>query len=491
LRTIRRPSVLVKGKLRYWLAAVAALAAAGLVWLTRHAPPFREVSDGAILEIYTLEALRGRLLVGPYSRFGWHHPGPLYLYLEAPWYWLSGRHTAGMQAGALALNLAAAVAIARTAAAHATTASAAALCAGLAWYTWRTGDMIVSPWNPHVIVLPLVACTVLAAAFAASGRRALLPWLVLAGSFLVQTHIAMAPPVTVLAAAACAAQPAAVRSGWRAAAGMALAVWLPVILEQATRQPGNVTRIVSFFTTPSDVQTFRAAAAAWSSALTGAFAPDFAVALGFDLRPVDSVWPPVWSGVAIALLAVAALRARARRDSFAMWLAVMGALTSAIALAAASRIRGRIVDHEVFWMSALGVIDAAAIVGALARRGRHEKAGIVVASAAVVFAAAIGFAGMRHVLARPRTVDDHSVDVVAAAIERYAAAGMRRPLVHIEPQIWPIAAGALLLADKNGLAFAVDDQWSTMFGEPFERNGREDGEVTIGGSPRQPTISAR
>jgi len=47
---------------------------------TRHAPPFREVSDGAILEIYALQALEGKLLVGPYSRFGWHHPGPGYFY---------------------------------------------------------------------------------------------------------------------------------------------------------------------------------------------------------------------------------------------------------------------------------------------------------------------------------------------------------------------------------------------------------------------------
>jgi hypothetical protein len=82
--------------------------------------------------------------------------------------------------------------------------------------------------------------------------------------------------------------------------------------------------------------------------------------------------------------------------------------------------------------------------------------------------------------------------VLAAAIEQYVTAGVRRPLLHIEPQIWPIAAGALLLVDKKGIHFAVDDQWSTMFGEKFERNGREDGELTIGGSSRQPRIvSAR
>src|SRR5206468_36211 len=136
-------------------------------------------------------------------------------------------------------------------------------------------------------------------------------------------------------------------------------------------------------------------------ALTGAFRPGFVVALGFDLRPVDGAWPLVWSGSALALLAAAARRARARRNGFAMWLAVMCALTSAIALVAATRIRGRIVDHEVFWVSAVG---------------------------------------------------------------------------------------ALLLADKQGIAFAVDDQWSAMFGQAFARNGGEDGEVTISGSSRQPRL---
>ena len=488
MRTIRRPSIPVKGKLRFWLTGGAAVAAAGLVWLARHATPFREVSDGAILEIYTLEALRGRLLVGPYSRFGWHHPGPLYFYLEAPWYWLSGRHTAGMQAGALALNLTAVAGIARTVAAHATTTSAAALCAALAWYVWRTGDLMVSPWNPHVVVLPLVACIVTAAAFAASGRRALLLWLVLTGSFLVQTHIAMALPVALLMIAACVAQRGAVAAGWRAAAGIGLAVWLPVIVEQATHHPGNITRIVAFFAQASAAQTIRDAAAAWSAALTGAFRPGFVVALGFDLRPVDGTWPLVWSGSALALLAAAAGRARRQRNGFAMWLAVMCALTSAIALVAATRIRGRIVDHEVFWISAVGVIDAAAIAGAFGRPNGRGRTAPLIAAASVVFAAAIGVGGMRRAIARPRTVDDHSVDVLARSIEQYVASGVRRPLIHIEQQIWPIAAGALLLADKQGIAFAVDDQWRAMFGEAFARNGREDGEVTISGSSRQPRL---
>ena len=39
--------------------------------------------DTALAELYTRHAARGDLLLGPYSRFGWHHPGPLLYYLYA------------------------------------------------------------------------------------------------------------------------------------------------------------------------------------------------------------------------------------------------------------------------------------------------------------------------------------------------------------------------------------------------------------------------
>jgi hypothetical protein len=36
--------------------------------------------DYAALELYTRLAAQGRQLLGPYSRFGFHHPGPAYFY---------------------------------------------------------------------------------------------------------------------------------------------------------------------------------------------------------------------------------------------------------------------------------------------------------------------------------------------------------------------------------------------------------------------------
>jgi hypothetical protein len=88
-----------------WGAVVIALAAAMSLAATRQAAPNFPVSDLAVTETYTILASQGRLLVGPYSRFSWHHPGPIYFYLLVPFYKALGSRTLGLQVGALAISL--------------------------------------------------------------------------------------------------------------------------------------------------------------------------------------------------------------------------------------------------------------------------------------------------------------------------------------------------------------------------------------------------
>jgi hypothetical protein len=482
--------------------AGAAVCAAGLIALARHAPPFREVSDGAILEIYTLEALKGRLLVGPYSRFGWHHPGPLYFYLQAPWYWLSGLHTAGLQAGALAINLTAIALTAWTVVSCGSVAAAIGVSISIAWFALRAGDMLVSAWNPHVIVLPLVAFIVVAAGLAADGVRTRLGWLLIVGSFLVQTHVAMAPIVAVVGASAVAFQWRSLRREWLAAGCLALVLWMPPLVEQLTNRPGNLARLGMFFTSGSEGQRPWTAAAAWASALTSAGRADFVVASGRDFVPAGGwvIRPAILELMAVGLVAFFAKG----RDRFTTWLASLCAIATGVAFVAATRIHDHIVDHEVFWISALGALNAGVIAGGLLDRrldatGAAHRDGwpsrriaIGVCGLGWAVAAVVGLQGMRGVLNRARTVDDHAVDVLTEQIERYVQTGhLERPLFHIEHAVWPIAAGALLQIDKARMSFAVDDRWTPMFGEWLSARGNEDGEATITGSSLRPLLLTR
>jgi hypothetical protein len=482
-----------------WIFALAGIVS--LVVASRHEERFREVSDGAILEISTIEALRGRQLLGPYSRFGWNHPGPLYFYLQAPWYLASGLHTAGMQAGALAINLVAIGVVALVCARRLRPAMGASIALMMAVYVIRVPGLLVSVWNPHVIVLPMIAVMLLLAVFAETGRTSLLFGAILGGSFLVQTHIAMAPLVASLGIIALAAQRRVVAaSAWRLI-GLGVGLWALPLFEQCTRDPGNLTRLVVFFLRDAHQgQRFGEAISAWATALTLPGAGQVTLAMGYDLRPVFIPWRLVCSLCGLSILTVLVVRARRMDQHAGAWVIVTALVAPVVALASVSRISGQLVDHEVFWISAVGAFDAAVILGALLQLGSDRwrlsastldpiRRWIVLAT--VALSASIGASGMRDVLHRARTLDDHAVDVIAGDIQR-AISGLRarRPLFRIESGIGPIAAGALLQLHKSHQRFAVEADWVHVIGESFRATGREDGLITISGTTAAPHVIA-
>ena len=81
------------------------LAAAPLVPLVLHlardgARRFAVKGDFAVLELTTRLASSGDVLLGPYSRYRFAHPGPLYFYVLAPLYRATGGSSAALQLGA-------------------------------------------------------------------------------------------------------------------------------------------------------------------------------------------------------------------------------------------------------------------------------------------------------------------------------------------------------------------------------------------------------
>src|SRR3954467_14574849 len=91
---------------RYVLIALCAVltVAIAVAFHHRNEPSF-PFSDLAVTETYTILASQGRLFLGPYSRFSWHHPGPIYFYALVPFYRMVGGATVGLDLGALAVNM--------------------------------------------------------------------------------------------------------------------------------------------------------------------------------------------------------------------------------------------------------------------------------------------------------------------------------------------------------------------------------------------------
>ena len=480
------------------LAVVAGIAL--LTFSSRREERFREVSDGALLEIATIEALQGRQLVGPYSRFGWNHPGPLYFYAESPWYVASGRHTAGMIAGALALNLAAAGIIAGLCLRWLRPIPVSAVALALCVYLLRVPDLIVSVWNPHVIMLPVVAATVLLAAFADTGRPLLLFAAIAAGSFVVQTHIAMVPIVAAVGVCAGAMQTRVVRATARRSIALALALWAPPLWEQLTRTPGNLTRLFLFFTREATAgQRPGDAVNAWATELARPFASHVTLAMGADLHPGFSAVRVTCAFVELSMLAILSVHAWRRRHRCTACVSAAALIASLVALAAALRISGQLVDHEVFWMSLVGALNAGVVAGAVAdmfvqhvgarRSAQHALKAAAVLSLIVV-SVALGANGMRNDLNRQRTLDDHAVDVIVEDVrQRLSAVGAHRPLFRIESGISPVAFGALLQLYKGRQPFAVEASWVHVVGESFRENGGEDVVIAIAGSTAAPRVT--
>ena len=186
------------------LAGAAVLGVLAIVVLARQAPPFVTDSDFAMTELYTELAARGQLAVGSYSRFGWHHPGPFYFYLQAPIYAAGGHRAMSLFGVALLINLAAIltlVAVTVRANRGLLLIGLTAACVAMAW---RAPRLLASPWVGHIAVFPALAFVAISAAIIA-GRARWLPLAIVFGSFIAQTHLAFAPPAGVLGAGAIAA----------------------------------------------------------------------------------------------------------------------------------------------------------------------------------------------------------------------------------------------------------------------------------------------
>ena len=137
-----------------WLAIrprSAAAVAATLIILgaaIRLLPQSYPTGDGASLSLHTLAALHARQWLGPYSQFGWNHPGPLLFYLMAPLYWLSGYHEASHRVTALLINAASLAGVLWIARRHVGGLFAILTATALVAFEWRAGgDMMFSGWN--------------------------------------------------------------------------------------------------------------------------------------------------------------------------------------------------------------------------------------------------------------------------------------------------------------------------------------------------------
>ncbi len=307
------------------------------------------------------------MLLGPYSRFYWHHPGPVYFYVLNVIGNLFGGQTVGVVLAAVCINVVAAAGILLL-----------TLRRGGRWLmTWAalllTAYLVaIEPipfdiWNPSATLLPF-ALVLLLAWSVASRDWWMAPWLVLVGSFAVQTHVGLAPGVAM--AFAFAAVVGVWRQRRRGAAltpderrsvrrvvlvsgAVGFLVWLPPLIEQLTSREGNLTLLYQFFSKPGSPhpigQGLQHTALQATLMLRSVFEP---VSLLDDAHQGLAV-ALVMSAVALVGAVLVARKVRATDVVVLMGLVV---IQLGVGVYAVTRIAGPIQFYLVQWISAVGFV---------------------------------------------------------------------------------------------------------------------------------------
>jgi hypothetical protein len=513
------PAPVVIERSRYW--SIAFWACAGLVlvgllvWcdtVLSSTPPVYSNGDGALLELYTVHATRGLFGLGPYSRFGWHHPGPSYFYAIAPFYLASGKHHLALNVAAFAINFGCLVLIAWAVCRYAGAALGLAVLSSLSIYMYRlSAALLTNEWNPNVLILPFATVLVLAP-MAAAGHVAVLPLLALVASFVAQAHVGLVP--CVVGVSAVAAFVGVRAHGWRASR-IAIAttiaviaiVWFPPIYHELTTTDHNLRDLLRFFAgdTVAPVFAFSVALACWSMMMNAFASPGLHLPWGVELPLNNSTWLAVLAIAQIPLLWICSRWAARRGRPLEAWYCRLCALTSVLALVSIARARGGLADHIVFWSSVIGVCNVAGLVAVAAlwiRERWHVTvpaavSRFVVPAAALVMllvVVAFGARDLDGLRMRAQNADHLPPDgtYYQSTRQMLAKVHAHKPRLHIVGDAWgPVAGIAVQLARKQ-YPVSLEHQSAWMYGGAIiDETGDEDVDVTVGDDRNRSDLLAR
>lgn len=507
----------VGGATRRWCPplSIAVLAVPTLIVVVRLASaarqPFDFAGDEAILEASVRHF--SDQLVGPYSRFGFHQPGPAYYYLLAPIYWLLGGSAAALFVGAASINFGAALACVLVVRRFVGETAARWSAAVVGVLLLSLGpSLVVNPWNPYVLALP-VLLTVLLAAAGAGGSWAAAAGAVAVASFVVQTHLATAPTLAVIFGTTAALGVALHRSNREPSPGapldkrgtpqrrpgrkallfggfLILLVWTPPLIEQTTRSPGNLSRLARFFSAshPEHDRGIDHSVAT----TTGQVAAQLTVVpFGHDriTEPTDPAKVTV-AGVGVAGAAAVMVVGWRRRHPVIASLGASSFVGPLVAIWSATRIVGEVFPYLLVWTSPLLVpaaIGAAVALEPVRRRGvRYRR---WVSGLTAMTATAVGLTLTWTASRELRPYGTSSEVAAATALTRSWLGEQKADEVRVrigEHDRWPLASGVAVRLDKDGIDATVDQEWTFLFGDHFRPTGNEDALIWIAAAASRP-----
>ncbi len=362
--------------------ALVPFVASAIALIVRVGDDYLPSADQAWIELQIRDIGHQPVLLGPYSRFGWFHPGPVLYYLLWLPYRITGSTSLSLCFAALTLNAVALVGIALVAKRRGGVPLVllALFLSGLL-VSSLGAQFFRDVWNPSITILPFVLLAFLAWSMSC-GEAWALPVGVGVATFLVQTHVSYGFTTAAIVAAGVVG---AAITGWRrradahhrdrvrswlgaiaATAGVLIVLWLPVVIQQVTRTPGNLGELVRFFGDHGREHSYGDAwhvvasqLSAWPDWLHGS------IVRNIYSGAVDLSGPTPIAIGALLLIGAAALTWRRAKDGFR--LDVIVALAIVAGFVSVSRIVGEIFPYLVIWAWALGMLTWLAIAWSIVR----------------------------------------------------------------------------------------------------------------------------
>lgn len=460
-------------------------------------------SDFAVIDSQVLQTLRGWQPVGAYSRFGPHHPGPLYFQVLAPAYLISGYRHLSIELTVALINVGAVIGlwwlIRRHAGSRATGVASVAL---LGLYLSRMDGLLVSAWNPHVPMMPFALLLVAAAAVVA-GAIELLPLVVLLASFVVQAHMGLVPvaAATALVTAAAVAiriirngRPGgridpAVRRSVIAAVGVAALVWaVPIVDELRPSGFHNLRELVHVFGNLSPFNP-RLAGHAFEQLVIAPFSPQLGLEWGgLHIPPTDPAVRAtmIVEGIALAIAIVMAWR---RQHAFEAALGALCLAGSVAGLIAVRRLPEEVHEYTVLWVTVLGVMIWTVvagelsdwIAGAIRRPAGESRPAIARILLPIASAAVVVLAGWQLMNWREKDLrSSQQIETLTSLVRQQLPSRLgARPMILVPQDIWGVATGVVLQLYRGDVRPMVDADWVSMFGTPFAPTAPPDVTVTF------------
>jgi hypothetical protein len=434
-----------------------------------------EQGDSGANSILIEQAKHFTLLVGSYSREGFNHPGPAYMYVQAlgEYLFLNALHVVPTAWNAHVLSVFAldsaflALAVGVVYGWTRSLAGAAVTFAVFIGFAIIYPQVVNSDWMPYMYV-PTYVVFLLAAGSVTAGRVPDLWIFALSGWFLIHGHacfLLFVPAITLAVLVAVAAGhwraiPRSIRTffakqrkAWIPAAVISVVFAAPIVINLALHWPGDFGQYLTYGRSGGTLGLAGHHTAGQVSDYT----------LWFWWPHANAWLAPVLLLVAALVVIVGLARGPLRRFLVAL-LAFNVVSTGAFVLYTAIGIDD-LTSHYIgyFYWSAPLIMVLIIVVGAVeALRLRSRRILRAAGPAAALLAAAAAFITLA-VIPGTRTSTGDINESLPAAVATLAAQSQGRTLaIEVDHIVWPQAIGFLDQAERTGVKACLVDPWYTF-----------------------------